>query len=68
MAQPFRIEVAGETNVGRKRNHNEDNFAIMPVSVTVESLLDIIERQARPLSDADRAILAPAATGTGWPA
>ena len=30
MAQPFRIEVAGETNVGRNRNHNEDNFAIMP--------------------------------------
>ena len=30
MAQPFRIEVAGETNVGRKRNHNEDNFALMP--------------------------------------
>jgi serine/threonine protein phosphatase PrpC len=30
VAQPFRIEVAGETNVGRKRNHNEDNFAIMP--------------------------------------
>jgi len=28
VAQPFRIEVAGETNVGRKRNHNEDNFAI----------------------------------------
>jgi PPM family protein phosphatase len=27
--QSFRIEVAGETNVGRKRNHNEDNFAIM---------------------------------------
>ena len=26
---PFRIEVAGETNVGRKRNHNEDNFAIL---------------------------------------
>ena len=25
----LRIEVAGETNVGRKRNHNEDNFAIM---------------------------------------
>lgn len=25
-----RIEVAGETNVGRKRNHNEDNFALMP--------------------------------------
>ncbi|EYF06267.1 Stp1/IreP family PP2C-type Ser/Thr phosphatase [Chondromyces apiculatus] len=29
MAQPFRIEVAGETNVGRKRNHNEDNFGIL---------------------------------------
>ena len=29
MPQPFRIEVAGETNVGRKRNHNEDSFAIM---------------------------------------
>ena len=29
MPQPFRIEVAGETNVGRKRNHNEDNFAIL---------------------------------------
>ena len=28
MTQAFRIEVAGETNVGRKRNHNEDNFAI----------------------------------------
>lgn len=27
---PFRIEVAGETNVGRKRNHNEDNFSIVP--------------------------------------
>ena len=26
----FRIEVAGETNVGRKRNHNEDNFSIIP--------------------------------------
>jgi len=25
----FRIEVAGETNVGRKRNHNEDNFVIL---------------------------------------
>jgi serine/threonine protein phosphatase PrpC len=25
----FRIEVAGETNVGRKRNHNEDNFGIL---------------------------------------
>ena len=29
MAQQLRIEGAGETNVGRKRNHNEDNFAIM---------------------------------------
>jgi protein phosphatase len=29
VAQQLRIEVAGETNVGRKRNHNEDNFAIM---------------------------------------
>ncbi len=29
MPLPYRIEVAGETNVGRKRNHNEDNFAIM---------------------------------------
>lgn len=29
MAQEVRIEVAGETNVGRKRNHNEDNFALM---------------------------------------
>jgi protein phosphatase len=26
---PLRIEVAGQTDVGRKRNHNEDNFAIM---------------------------------------
>ena len=30
MADQVRIEVAGETNVGRKRNHNEDNFALMP--------------------------------------
>lgn len=29
MAQEVRIEVAGETNVGRKRNHNEDNFALL---------------------------------------
>ena len=29
MAAPLRIEVAGETNVGRKRNHNEDNLAIL---------------------------------------
>ena len=28
----FRIEVAGETNVGRKRNHNEDNFSIIEES------------------------------------
>ncbi len=28
MTQPLRIEVAGETDVGRKRTHNEDNFAI----------------------------------------
>ena len=26
--EPLRVEVAGETNVGRKRNHNEDNLAI----------------------------------------
>ncbi|MCC6521110.1 MAG: Stp1/IreP family PP2C-type Ser/Thr phosphatase [Polyangiaceae bacterium] len=30
VAAGVRIEVAGETNVGRKRNHNEDNFALMP--------------------------------------
>ena len=29
MAGPLRIEVAGETNVGMKRNHNEDNFSII---------------------------------------
>ena len=27
---PLRTEVAGQTDVGRKRAHNEDNFAIMP--------------------------------------
>jgi protein phosphatase len=27
--RPLRIEVAGQTDVGRKRQHNEDNFAIM---------------------------------------
>jgi serine/threonine protein phosphatase PrpC len=27
--RPLRIEVAGQTDVGRKRSHNEDNFAIM---------------------------------------
>ena len=32
MAQPFRIEVAGETNVGMKRTHNEDNFSIIEES------------------------------------
>jgi protein phosphatase len=26
---PLRIEVAGETNVGMKRNHNEDNFSVL---------------------------------------
>jgi serine/threonine protein phosphatase PrpC len=25
----LRIEVAGETNVGMKRTHNEDNFSII---------------------------------------
>lgn len=29
MSGPLRIEVAGQTDVGRKRNHNEDNFAIL---------------------------------------
>jgi protein phosphatase len=29
MSEEIRIEVAGETNVGRKRNHNEDNFALL---------------------------------------
>jgi serine/threonine protein phosphatase PrpC len=29
---PLRIEVAGETNVGMKRNHNEDNFSILEES------------------------------------
>jgi protein phosphatase len=29
VAGPLRIEVAGETNVGMKRNHNEDNFSIL---------------------------------------
>jgi len=28
MNQPLRIEVAGQTDVGRKRAHHEDNFAI----------------------------------------
>ncbi len=32
MAGPLRIEVAGETNVGMKRNHNEDNFSIVEES------------------------------------
>ena len=26
---PLKIEVAGQTNVGMKRNHNEDNFSIL---------------------------------------
>ena len=29
MSGPLRIEVAGQTDVGRKRSHNEDNFAIL---------------------------------------
>ena len=29
MGGPLRIEVAGETNVGMKRTHNEDNFSIL---------------------------------------
>lgn len=29
MGGSLRIEVAGETNVGMKRNHNEDNFSIL---------------------------------------
>jgi protein phosphatase len=29
MSSPLRIEVAGQTDVGRKRSHNEDNFAIL---------------------------------------
>ena len=29
MGGQLRIEVAGETNVGMKRNHNEDNFSIL---------------------------------------
>jgi serine/threonine protein phosphatase PrpC len=29
MSRPLRIEVAGQTDVGRKRSHNEDNFAIL---------------------------------------
>jgi serine/threonine protein phosphatase PrpC len=28
VSDTLRVEVAGETNVGRKRNHNEDNLAI----------------------------------------
>ncbi len=30
VSHPLRIEVAGQTDVGRKRNHNEDNFSILP--------------------------------------
>ena len=32
MGRPLRIEVAGETNVGMKRTHNEDNFSIFEES------------------------------------
>lgn len=30
MARPLRVEAVGETNVGRKRSHNEDNFCLLP--------------------------------------
>jgi PPM family protein phosphatase len=30
VTRPLRIEVAGQTDVGRKRVHNEDSFAIIP--------------------------------------
>jgi protein phosphatase len=32
VGRPLRIEVAGETNVGMKRTHNEDNFSIIEES------------------------------------
>ena len=32
MGGALRIEVAGETNVGMKRNHNEDNFSVLEES------------------------------------
>ncbi len=32
MGGSLRIEVAGETNVGMKRNHNEDNFSVLEES------------------------------------
>jgi serine/threonine protein phosphatase PrpC len=30
MKRPLFVEVAGQTDVGRKRSHNEDSFAILP--------------------------------------
>jgi len=30
VVRPLRIEAAGQTDVGRKRNHNEDSFAVFP--------------------------------------
>jgi PPM family protein phosphatase len=33
VANKHRVEVAGETNVGRKRTHNEDNFILLEVIV-----------------------------------
>ena len=32
VARPLRIELAGKTDVGKKRNHNEDNFSIIEES------------------------------------
>ncbi|WP_394833791.1 Stp1/IreP family PP2C-type Ser/Thr phosphatase [Pendulispora rubella] len=32
MTRPLRIELAGKTDVGKKRNHNEDNFSIIEES------------------------------------
>ncbi|WP_394823974.1 Stp1/IreP family PP2C-type Ser/Thr phosphatase [Pendulispora albinea] len=32
MPRPLRIELAGKTDVGKKRNHNEDNFSIIEES------------------------------------
>jgi len=32
VSRPLRIELAGKTDVGKKRNHNEDNFSIIEES------------------------------------